>query len=247
MQCRDSQFFIRIRRHSNDELGAEVGADLDRHTAACADCARDSRATLSFDRAVARTMNAVTIPSNLHDKLVAGVLLHRSAVLRRSVYRATALVASVLLAIGLGFGAFSASRPRMDTDALVMHAEEQFQDPEASIHNWLVANHYPAQLPVSFNPDLLVSLGSERIQGKDVSTIVFRTPPDRGFGFAKVYLLRRNGSLNLDPQTVRDAQASNARAIVLKDSPNASGLVYVIVYTGHDLLPFLKAAPTGPA
>lgn len=242
MQCRDAQFYLRLRRHAHDELGADVAADLDRHIVGCTACALDSQAALAFDRSLAAAMKAVAVPADLRDKLHTQFLAYRGTVLRRKAYRLTALAASLFLVIGLGFGVFSASRPKLDTDALVMNADEQIQNPEGAIKRWLIAQHFPAQLPMQFNADLLVSLGSERIQGQDVPVMIFGGSVEHGF--AKVYLFRKNGEFDLDTQNLRDAQASNTRAIV-KSQPQAPGVVYVIVYTTHDLQPFLLR--TGPA
>jgi hypothetical protein len=243
MQCRDAQFYLRLRGHANQELGADCTSELNRHLLGCSDCARDSDRALSFDRSVATAMKNIVIPSGLRDKLATQVLAYRGAILRRRIYRATALAASLLLMVGVGYGIFSASRPRLDTDALVMRADEQIQDPEGAIQKWLSAGHFPAQLPLPFNTDLLISLGSERIQGHDVPVMVFGGSLERGF--AKIYLLRSDGAFNLDPRTLRDAQASNTHAIVLNSPSPGSGLVYVIVYTGHDLQPFLRVVATG--
>jgi hypothetical protein len=239
MQCRDAQFYLRLRRHTNDELGADVVADLDRHIVGCPACALDSRIALSFDRAIATAMKTVAVPTGLRDKLLTQVLAYRGTVLRRKAYRLTALAASLFLVIGLGYGVFSASRPKLDTIDLVMRADEQIQDPDRTIQLWLTAQHFPAQLPLPLNADLLVSLGSERIQGQDVPVIIYRGPTERGF--AKVYLFRESGEFKLDSQSLQDAQASNTSARVLKSQPQAPGVVYVIVYTERDLQPFLRA------
>lgn len=238
MQCRDAHFYLRLRRHANDELGDDLISDLDRHLAGCPDCAIDSRNALIFDRAVASAMKSVVIPAGLRDKLLTQVMVHQGNRLRRSAYRMTALAASLLLVLGLGFGMFSASRPKLDTDALVRSQDEQIQNPEHAIKHWLTAQHFPDQLPLPFNPDLLLLLGSERVQGRDVPVIVFGGAVERGY--AKVYLFRSTGEFNIDPKDLRDAQASNTRAIV-KKLPQAPGVVYVVVYTGHDLQPFLQA------
>jgi hypothetical protein len=239
MQCRDAQFYIRLRRHANDELGADITTDLDRHCVECPACLLDFRQTLAFDRAVATAMKSVVVPVGLRDKLLTKVLVHRGTVLRRKAYQIAALAASLFLVIGLAFGLFSVSRPKLDLNQLAYDADDQIQEPEKAIQNWLVAQHFPAQLPLPFNPDLLVSLGSEKIKGRDVPVIVFRGSTEHGF--AKIYLFRKNGEFNLDPQSLRDGHASIAHAMVLPEQPNNSEFVYVIVYTVFDLKQFFKA------
>jgi hypothetical protein len=240
MRCRDAQFYLRLRRHAGDELGAEVVGDLDRHLAACPACAIDARAAASFDTAVASAMRSVPVPVGLREKLLTQAATYRGGVIRRKVYRYAALAASVFLASGLAFGLF-ASRPVLDTTALVMNADEQLQNPDESLRRWLADQKLPPQLPLPFNTDLLLSMGTERVQGRDVPVVVFTHPSERGF--AKVYILR--GGTPLNPKDAQDAQASLTVARVIPDRDTT----YVVVHTVHpvgpneDLLkPFLRVA-----
>src|SRR5580698_4771991 len=201
MQCRDAQFFLRLRRHANDELGADVGADLDRHISGCPECARDFRIIHSFDSAVASAMKNVAIPSGLRDKLLSQAMSQRGTVIRRKAYQLAALAASLFLIVGVSFGLFSASRPKLDIDDLAIKADDQIQRPEEAIKRWLTAQKFPDELPLPFNAELLYTLSFERIQGRDVPVIFFGLPTtDRGF--AKVYLFRKNGDFKLDEQNL---------------------------------------------
>jgi len=239
MQCRDAHFFLRLRRQANDELGQDVVADLDRHLAGCSDCALDSQSVQSFDTAVATAMKAVKIPSGLRDKLLSQALAHRGTVIRRKAYQLAALAASLFLVVGVSFGLFSASRPKLDMDAMVNNADEQIQDPDKAIEHFLTTQHFPAELPLPFNSELLTFLGYERIQGKNVPVIIFGGPVSRG-GFAKVYLFRKDGDFKID-QHARDAQASNTQAQVIYGQGKAANVVYVIVSSERDLQPFMQS------
>ncbi len=238
MQCRDAHFFLRLRRHANDELGADVNADLDRHLAGCAECALDFRSAHSFDSAVAAAMKSVAIPAGLRDKLLSQVLAYRGTVVRRKVYQLAALAASLFLVVGVAYGVFSASRPKLDTDLLVLQADELIQQPDEAIRHWLASQHLPTELPLPFNTDMLLSRSFEPIQGKNVPVILFGGRSEREF--AKIYIFQKNGDFKIDPQISRDAQASNTRAMVLFGQGQASGVVYVIVHTGPVIQPFLK-------
>ena len=248
MQCRDAQFYLRLRRHAGDELGADVTGDLDRHLAACPGCAADARAAASFDRALAQAMTAVVVPSGLRDKLLVLASAHRGGVIRRKVYQVAALAASVFIITGLAFGVFSVSRPRIETPPLVEKSDRLFEDPEGLLRDWLVAQKLPAQLPEPFDPYLLMSVGSETIQGKEVPVAVFRHPRERGF--ARVYIFRDDGTYNLKELT--DAQHSHTMARVIKDPERFPGVQYVIVHTFHPdpvdpnpLKPFLRPSRGG--
>jgi hypothetical protein len=250
MQCRDAQFYLRLRRYAGDELGPDTAADLDAHLAGCAACALEARQAESFDRAVALAMRDVPVPAGLRDKLFTQVAAHRGGVIRRKVYRAAALAASVFLAAGLAFGVFSAARPRVDTAAMAHAADEAFQNPDEALRGWLAAQKFPPALPLPFRTDLLLSLGKEKVAGADVPVVVFRHPgavddPHLTRGFAKVYLFRTDGSFDL--ADLRDAHASNTRVTVIDDPRHFRGVKYVIVHTVHPvgpgegpLAPFLK-------
>jgi len=246
MLCRDVQFYLRLRKHAGDDLGADVTADLHRHLASCPVCAAESQAAESFDRAVAVAVRAVPIPPGLREKLHAQASAHRGTVIRHRVYRLATAAGLVFLALGLGLGLFS-SRPKLDTAALVLESDAQLRDPEGSIRRWLEALRLAPELPVPpgetdpFDPELLVSLGTERLQGKDVPVAVFRHPTGRGF--AKVYVFRTPGEFDL--KSVPDSQGSLTLARVVNNPARYRGAVYVIVCTGPSLKPFLRAQPLG--
>jgi hypothetical protein len=244
MQCRDAQFYLRLRRQAGDELGTEVAPDLDRHLAGCPGCAADAGRAASFDRAVASALRAVPVPAGLRDKLLAQSSTHHGAVIRRKVYRVAALAASLFFTVGLAFGVFSASRPKIDPTEIAMLHDEQMQDRDGRIlGQWLTARKFPGQLPLPFDPSLVVGMGSEQVQGTEVPVVTFAHPTERGF--AKVYLFRTNGAYNLE--LLRDAQASHTAAIVINDQQQFRGVKYVIVHTGRDLTPFLLARGGGVA
>jgi len=233
MTCRDAQFYLRLRRESADELG-EAAADLARHLASCPDCAAESRAESSFDNALGKAMRAVAVPAALRGQLLAQLSETRGSMVRRTVVRSVALAASLFLTVGLAFGAFSASRPKLDTMDLVQRNDEQLQNPEEATRRWLAEQKLPTQLPLRFNFDLYLTHGKEPVQGRDVPVIVFREP-NSPTGFAKVFLFRPGSQFDL--KGVQGAQASLSQAVV-KETPD---VVYVIVFTGPRIDAFLRA------
>jgi hypothetical protein len=130
-------------------------------------------------------------------------------------------------------------------DALVSIVDEQSLNPDESIKHWLAAQHLPTELPRPFNTDLLIFLGFEEVQGKKVPVIIFGGTAERGF--AKVYLFEKDGGFNIDEKSLRDAQASTANAEKILGQGKAAGVVYVIVYTGHDIKPFLRVQASNAA
>lgn len=235
MECRDAQFYLRFRRLDPDELGQDLTGTLDRHLAACPHCAADSKSAIAFDTALASAMQAVTIPAGLRERLIANVSAQRGAILRRKAYRYAAVAASLLLAVGIGIGAFTASRPQLDTASLAMQGDAliDHRTAEAAVRNWLATERLPTQLPEPFDFSLLLTYGTEKVQGRDVPVVVFR---DRqGPGFAKVYVFR---STLFDTRGVIEAQASHCQVRLYPD--RATGTLFAVVFTGQDLTPFLR-------
>jgi hypothetical protein len=244
MECRDAQFYLRLRRHAADELGAEVTGALEGHLAVCPACAADARAAFSFDRAVATAMTAVPVPTSLRERLITRAAAKQGALLRRKLYRIGTACAAALVLLALGFGVFSSVRPTLDTDKLVLQADEQVSAPEESVRSWLAQQKLPNVLPAPFDQfdyTQLAGFGTAEVQGKSVPVITFRNDT----GFAKVYLFRDTGPFDL--KEVRDAQSSRASALIVRGQGLSRGTTYVCVYTGHDLKPFLRTRNGGQA
>jgi hypothetical protein len=254
MECRDAQFYLRLRRPGVDELGPEATAALDQHLAGCPCCAAESRAAAAFDAAVGAAMRAVPIPVGLRNRLVAHTSARRGAALRRRAYRVVALAASVLLTVGIGIGAFATTRPQPDTAALAMKGEtfanalppvdpllaqapfnnwQAAQSNRDAVQQWLSDQGLPGQLPQPFDYNLFLSNHWEEVQGRKVPVILFRSR--QGTGFAKVYVFR---AAQFDLKDVPEGQSSQCRARPYPDQP--AGITYVVVFTGTDLAPFLE-------
>jgi len=233
MQCRDAQFYLRLRRHAGDELGAEVAADLDRHLVGCAACAADAKAAESFDRAVSSALRNVPVPTGLRDKLMVQASAHHGTVIRRKAFRVVALAASLFLCVGLAYGVFTSTRAKIDTAEMVRYEDERFQNPGGSLDQWLASQKLPPQLPLSFNTDLLMTMGTEQVQGVDIPVAVFRHPTDPR-GFAKLYFFRTDGSYNL--RNLQDVGASFTSAVVIA-GPQHRDVKYVILHTAHPVNP----------
>jgi hypothetical protein len=236
MDCRDAEFYLRLRHPGRDAFEPEVAAALERHLAGCPACAAADRALGGFDRAVAAVMRDVPVPDGLRDRLFTTAATRRGAVLRRKAYRLAASAAAVLVTCGLAFGLYTATRPLPDLTERVQLGDELFQPQggEQAIERFRKAERLPA-LPEQFDPTLFVHAGTERVQGRDVPVVVFRERT--GPGFAKVYAFRGTA---FSQKGVRDEQASHCSAKAYPDP--AAGVTYVVVFTGTDLTPFLRGS-----
>lgn len=239
MDCRDAQFYLRIRREAVDELGREVTVELERHCADCPVCAAEARSAARFDAAVAVAMRNVPLPPGLRDQLVARLSAQRGAVLRRKAYQFAAAAAAVLLSVGLGYGYFWQARPQADTTALVMDLDTR-SDPERAeetVRRWLLAEQLPDRLPEPFDFRFYRWHGKEPILGRDVPVVVFSDLS--GAEIAKVYAFR---DTVFDLKMLQDAQSSHWQAKVY---PQGRGVTYVVVFTTPELTPFLRSTRSG--
>ena len=127
MNCRDAQFFLRFRRPGSPgsgDLAPDDAASLDQHLAGCPTCAADARSVSAFDKALGTAMRGVKVPEGLRARLIASTSAQRGTVLRRRAYQVAALAASVLLAVGLATGIFTANRPHPNVEQLVAKADD---------------------------------------------------------------------------------------------------------------------------
>lgn len=236
MDCNDAQFYLRLHRPGLDAPEPDVAAALDRHLASCPGCAADARRLEGFDAAVGRAMRGIEVPLGLRSRLIADLSARRGAVHRRRAYRLVGVAASALLAVGLVVGAFTAARPTFDPEELVLKAEEQSTaaGAEHAVGEWLKAEGLPPTLPESFDYGLAQVFGTTRVQGRDVPVVVFR---DReGRETAQVLALR---PWQFKLNAVRPAQASGWQVKVYPPD-RATGVVFVVLYTGDSLAPFLR-------
>lgn len=235
MECRDAQFYLRLRRHASDELGPDVTAALDAHCAGCEACRADARAAASFDRAMASAMKAVPVPAGLREKLFTQASAKQGAVLRRKLYRAAAALAAAFLLGGIALGVFVNLRPKPD---LNKWANEE--NSEGATELWLAQQKLPDRLPLPFDYDLYLYRGHEKVEGKDVPFVLFRSR--EGSGYARVYIFRDDGRFDL--KGLQDAQASSATARVVGQD-QFRGFTYVVVYTGPELNRFFRSGNGG--
>lgn len=249
MECRDAQFYLRLKRHTGapggraDELGADVSAALDAHCAGCPACAADARAAAALDRALGAAVTAVPVPAGLRAKLHAAAAAQAAAAWRARAYRGGVLAAAAAVLVALGLGAYSRSRPVVDTDALASAEDQRFHDPEGATQEFLKAQGLPTRLPLPFDYGLHVANGFEQIGGRSVPVVTFRGPTPADRGLAKVYVFAADGRFDL--RQLREAQVSGSRVQVVPGEGAARGVTYVILHHGQNLNPFLRGSLPG--
>lgn len=266
MDCREALFFVRFRRPGvpgAGELAPDDVAAVDRHLAACPACSAEASGAAAFDAALGSAMRAVEVPAGLRDRLFVTASVERGRRLRRRAYQLTALAASLFLTIGLAAGIFTATRPEPDTFSLLMQAGRventlrfepmqnvgfgRFELANANrtvLEAWLKSEHLP-NLPEPNGPfdlSLVVSQHWEEVQERQVPVVLLR---GRDGGFAKIYAFRSTQFNLKSLKSEKGVSDSNCQAAYFPTE--RSGVVYVVVFTGRDLTPFLELKPApGP-
>lgn len=201
-------------------------------------------------------MRAVEIPAGLRDRLFVAASVQRGTRLRRRAGQYAALAASLFLIIGLAAGIFTATRPEPNIYALVENAErieptlfnpnlnpvgfgfDRAQASQNSLDAWLKDERLPA-LPEpegnTFDPSLIVSQHTEDVQGRDVPVLLLR---GRDGSFAKIYAFRSTQFNVKNLEGGKGLSSSNCQARFF--STHKPGVVYVVVFSGPSLMPFVK-------
>lgn len=240
MECSAIRQLLAFRRPGGpEELAADDLAELARHLAVCPACAASARRQESFDAAVFTAMGGVTVPPGLRDRLLTAALAKQGAALRQRIYSHLLIAATVLLGVGLAPGIASRLlRTTLDPDTVAIKHDQDQDNPQKTIEDFLAANGLPATLPRDFDPNLRHTHGlGELVRGKYVPMIEYVIPgqnPGR-VDSARVYFVRES---LFDTSSVRNTQSSFHTVTVFREN----NLTYVVVHTAPlDL--FIKPAP----
>ena len=127
MQCRDAQFYLRLRRHAADELGTDVTAALDGHLATCAACCRRCAGFR-----VVRPRRRVRDDGRSGPVRAARAADHasgprrRARRLRNKAFRVGGLVAAALLIVGIGFSLIDEDATEGDTATTSFRKSDEY-------------------------------------------------------------------------------------------------------------------------
>lgn len=229
------------------DLAAEDRASLAAHVAGCPHCAELAAGEASRHSVFAKAMQAVPMPLELHAQLLRKGFAQRGARHRQQLYRWSALAAAMLIAVGVGVTGYWGSRPEIDTMAVAVATEQDWEQREAPVREWLVKQDLPGDLPLDFDFRNYAFHGKGELGGRETSVVVFQNQFTNPFGSkethtARVYVAESSKYKNFEKLV--DAQASLVR-VTVKRHPTRTDLAYVIVYTTETLDPFLKR-PVGP-
>jgi RNA polymerase sigma-70 factor (ECF subfamily) len=219
-------------RPGKRELEAADRAALAGHLDACPDCAALARAEKVFDDALAKAMRHVPVPPDLEARV-----LEKLRTTRRSrPWRYFAAAAVLLLALGVGNYAF---RPLPDLNPEEVPVVDRDSLTPEKLEEWFADMGVPIAAPTQFNYDYLESYDTVDFQGKKVPKLLFIQRGDGGHtAIAHVYVLS-NRRFKFEDPLPSDVALSN-HTITLFRHPELAEFVYLVVYTGRSLDPFIR-------
>lgn len=224
--------FVNLSRAEMDpEHTAEVEDELRRQLGGNS-LLDDARAV---DQQLGQQMRDVPVPPDLRGRILDRLAERRGRVIRRRIARSLALAATLLVAVTLGLGLLSLSRPVVDAERIAAHYEPQVQDPFGAAQAWLGEQGLAFHPDAPFDPHLLAGFDHAEFQGKTVPVMHFVN--HREGAFARVYIVR-SGQFDFNVPTER-AHGSFAFVTVLKDTDQAHDVAYVVVSNTRSLQPFL--------
>ena len=231
MDCTHAKLLLLFHRPGrSSDLAPEDAAALDAHLDACPACQATWSARQANDAALATVVRAVSVPSNLADRLKAKAAAQIRWAWRRSAVK-YAIAASILLAV---YGAYVAiNRPTLDLTALADDQDRIWQTPGRTAADWLATNGLADTLPEPFDLQLATFTGHRRLQG--VPTLAMRLDAERRQS-AWIYFLRPG---DFDLRDLATGQyTSNVAVRVYRDLPG--GWTVLVAYTGNNFNAFLR-------
>jgi len=244
MDCIHARMLIVLQGRDAQELDADARTALDQHLEVCADCLAWTHQECRVDEALGQAIQAVPAPANLPSKI-----LHQLEHQPRSHRTAwiTAAAACLLLALGGGGYFWLTDRPVMtlgDFEEFV--ALREISSP-AEIEDWFADKNMTMKVPTVIAFENCNHYSIEIVKGRRLPRLEYIAREDgEGRGsVAHVYVVAE-ASFQIDD--IVAAIARHAEPIVtskhkieaLRDNEQP-GYVFVVVYTGGTLAPFMIA------
>ena len=247
MDCIHARLLIVLHHRDAHELDAAAVAGLDQHLEQCADCLAWSHQESRVDEALAHAVQAVPVPAQLPSRLL-HQLEHQPRP-RRLLRWASAAAACLLIGLGLAVYFWSAQPVELTFDVVedkYSVALKSVEAVEASFADEGMTIVAPREVNNgSLNYDLYQWSGFVKLKGRNVPRIDFFHPGDAETpaAVAHAYVVSQE---QFDVQELLDSVPSPTPSnnhIVEVLAANESGFVYIFVYTGSSLRPFLHRVP----
>src|SRR5581483_5778761 len=234
MDCHDARLLLAFARPGRMELAAADVQALQQHLETCPDCAALAAHERQCDAAIARAMHAVPVPMNLQSRLLARLAEAR----RPRLWPYVAAAAALLLAVGLG-GWWWSQKPWFDSEAFVSRVERQAGARREFVESWFAEQGLAVTAPPRFDFANLESFDIARLQDQDVAKLTFHHRGDDRWSaaVAHVYVLS-DQNLRWSGELPQSIPASGDHTVAFMPG-EVTGFLYVAVYTGGSLDPFL--------
>lgn len=222
-----------VAGRNNTELTPEDRAELEASLANWPELAQQLKLEQEFESRIAKTMLDVAVPTDLKHKIEASLSASNGAGFRRKTYWAMGMAASLLLVVG----AVSAYRilyaPTLNLNELIAQADGEAENPRGLVENYL-GHTFAPEMPINLN--LLATVGSGRIQNRDVPMLYLRNASKNVY--AKVYVITSDKFRIAEAVPVTQNSFYGHKVEKLRDQ-NRKDVIYLVVFTGDSLTPFL--------
>ncbi len=218
---------------NNSELTPEDRAHLEACLANWPELAQQLKLEQEFEARIAKTMRNVPVPVDLKQKIEASLSASKGAEFRKKTYWVMGMAASLFIV----FSAVSAYRiiyaPTLNLNELIAQADGEAENPRGLVENYL-GHTFAPEMPINLN--LLATVGSGRIQNRDVPMLYLRNGSKNVY--AKVYVITSDQFRIADSIPVTNRSFYGHKVEKMRDR-NRKDLLYLIVFTGDSLTPFL--------
>ncbi|MCS7046752.1 MAG: zf-HC2 domain-containing protein [Gemmataceae bacterium] len=248
MDCIHARMALALQSRDASELDAEARAALEQHLEVCADCQAWAHHENRIDDALGAAIRAVAVPAGLPSKILHTLEARRPR--RRGLAWAGAAAACLVLGLSLAGYFWLTDKPELTIDPFVTPVIAKEKRSPQEVEEWFADLGLPIEIPRALVPEHYHDHGVARIAGQRIPRIDYVVLAGNGEGrsaVAEVYILAKN-RFNLTEMLRALEQApgpivtSNHR-IEVRQFDEHPGYIYIIIYTGGSLQPFLVASP----
>jgi hypothetical protein len=246
MDCKTARLILDLASPNPAEMQGSEAAALETHLGSCPDCDSFARIERQVEDRFGQAMRDVPVPAGLNARLLQRLGRERRAYYRRVGARVAPVAATVLLLLGLGlwwhFGQQHLLVP--DPEDLVNREFLVGNSSAKQIEElFKTRNNVPMAAPLKFNEQyldytLLMDYGLVELNGQRVPMLLFVKGPNR----ARIYVV---SGKPFDVNATANLSARNSLGFTFeaRQHPETPNVVYLLVYSGDSLQPFLSDEP----
>jgi hypothetical protein len=243
MDCKHARMLLEVAHPIATELEAAETAALASHLADCPDCGYLAEAERRVDEKFGAAMRDVAVPDGLQQRIGRRLQAERDAWWRVRVFRVAGVAATLLFACWIGYAVWFGKRPEPDLPRVLANVDQRESGPpvvEQAFAEMGVSMTAPRKFDYRYfsfwnlsvfpdnNKKLVPCLSFVRQQPNGVQmTAQVYVLSDRAFNIEAIRLAK--------PNLVGSHQ--NILVHVEQDYPH---VVFVVIYTGQSIDPFLK-------